>query len=1852
SSAGLAPGQEYTAEFDITVPVDAEGNWFLIGASDAGQAVKEVGFEANNQAVRPLAVTLAPYADLEISDLTVPAQTIADPARLAVGWTVTNRGTGAGITGSWTDTVLLSRDDVVGNSDDIVLGRFQHSGGLAVGASYRREETLLAPPLLSGRFTLFVQTDSAGVVFENGEEADNRIARTPVDILPRAYADLQFAAASNAPTALSGGSVQVSWRVENRGIGRTDLTQWSDQVWLARKADGTDVAVSGAFDHLGALAAGAGYDRSAALALPEGLSGEFFVFVRTGSPYEFIYGGDNQVLAGKVQVDLAPSADLVVQSITAPADAREGETIQIGWTVLNQGEAAADADIFDTLELFKPGDASARPVSLGSFRYSGGLEAGKFYTRTERVVLPARLEGAWAVRITTNVGARVFELGTRAANNSLLDDQVLQVSTLPRPDVQVATIAAPDTITAGSGFGVSYQIVNRGTVGTSGRWNDKVYLSLDNRFSGDDLLLDTVANPQALDPQGGAYSAATKTVSVPTRYQGQAYILVIADGDNQLDEHPNDANNLAARAIFIDPYPPADLVASAVSAPAQALYGTEIEVRFTVTNDGVNATDKTTWVDSVWLARDATRPTPGLKDDLGQVIGNGGIFLGSAVHVGALAKGESYEAVIKVRIPAQIESGRYFITPWTDAYDAVLEDTFTPNPDDPAEFDSNNYKARAIDILGNPPLPLPDLQVISVTADATGSVDAPFTVSWTVQNRDDGSADNWVDTVYVSDKPWGEAGAKVWSLGTFGRVKPLERLGTYTNTQSFVLGPSVLANYVTVVTDTNAVMPFVVESNETNNAASTTTQIVPRPADLVALSLTADAQSFSGERINVSWTVQNQGQAVWSGTQRWTDEIWLSPDPVMGARAIQLGTVVHDNRNGLAAGATYTESAQFTLPAGIDGPYYLHLVVDGAGREPKGEFESGDNNRTRGAYASMAYEGGRGSNNIDDTTLTVVYREADLVVSQFEFLPTATSGDTVEVRFSVRNQGTRDTRETVWANRVFLSRDPSLDSSDLQVADTLTNLYFNGLRAGESLSYTLRVQIPEGTEGDWYLIGYADADVVGIGGTGPAPTEAGNTAGLSADAVREFRGEGNNVVVKPLAVSLRPAADLQVSEVIIPERVLTGQMLDLRYTVVNAGSGATPPAQRKWFDRVYLSADAALDISADREIARIEHDGALAAGAEYTVSQSIRLRNDLVGPFYVFVLADGDERNPRGQLYEGNREDNNATPSKQPLLIERPPPADLVVTDFQLPAGAVVNQELLLSWTVKNQGQFDAQGSWTDSVYLSADGQWDLGDLLLGQVARSGGLVAGDTYTTLPQRFTLPPLKAGAYRVIVRPDIFNQVYEGSDEGNNAAASAGTLAVTVPELQMGVARNVVLQNGIGQLYRVQAAAGQTLRFSLDSDSASAANEIYVAFNKVPSASDFDASFTTPLQPDQTAILPTSQAGDYYVLVRALSGAGGGLPARVKAEALPFQIIDVTPDQGGDGRWVSMTISGAQFKTGAVAKLVRPGIAEIAPTRVQVVDATTIQAVFDLRNQPHGLYDVQVTNPDGAVAVLPYRYLVERALPIDVTLGLGGPRALSPGESGLYHVTLESATNVDTPYVFFEMGLPEMGDNGRVLGLPYVSFASNVRGGPSEADNPNSAWASLDSEVNTDGYNLAPGYVLDLAAGGFVGLNFTAQTYPGFKAILAKDKLQLRQVLAEARPEWIADGSFESRMVGYENFIQKLIDNPLAGLKARDHVLRGLGLVVLVQRHERLAVDAVGAQQLAGVARVLAGDGVGQRQQVQGAQRDVGQVADGRGHHVQAAGRIMLRASGGARGVQGGQEAGLAQRGSGWWHRRAW
>ncbi|MDN5787881.1 CARDB domain-containing protein, partial [Pseudorhodobacter sp.] len=1070
-----------------------------------------------------------------------------------------------------------------------------------------------------------------------------------------------------------------------------------------------------------------------------------------------------------------------------------------------------------------------------------------------------------------------------------------------------------------------------------------------------------------------------------------------------------------------------------------------------------------------------------------------------------LAVGESYEMVVRVTIPADLPSGRYYITPWSDSYDVVAEDSLAinVNPDDPNEIDSNNYKGRAIDILGYTPV-RPDLVVSAVqTAGPVIAGGDPLVVNWTVTNAglvEAAAANGWVDRVYLSDKAtFGAVGEKLWLLGDVRREAALAAGESYRGSAQFDLPPSAAGLYVHVITDA-AVRGYqaVAEADEQNNLASGMGTVTNIPADLRVVSVTAATGATSGEPLRISFTVQNKGGAVWDGTRYWADSVWLSKDPVLDRRrATYLGEVVHDAGAGLGAGESYSQSLDFTLPPGTEGAYYIHVAtdVDRLGHLPHGESDAGNAGNARDFYGSSVFETEDDpTGNFGRGAVDITYAEPDLRITSRTIPATATSGGPLALQWRVTNSGSRETRVSNWVDRVFLSLDGSLDGQDFLLGE----LRHEGtLGIGEGYDAALNVTLPQGISGNYTV--YIETDsTFGKGGTYQVSTIRPGLAGLSAasDAVKEFKGEGNNSTSGTIAVTAAITADLVISALEIPQRAINGQTLNLTWEVTNSGA---IPTGGGWRDLIYLSRDASLDTRSDFYLGFHDHMTGLDAGASRAVSLSARLPKGLSGSWYVFVVADPLGNSYSGAVFEDGAEENIRS-SAQPLLIDQVPPSDLLPSDVEVSGGSAPGDTVEVTWTVTNQSAEAAQGSWVDAVWLSKDGDWDIGDIFLGHFTRTGGLAAGQSYDGALTA-ELPVVADGTWRVIVRTDARNTVNEGSDEANNTLAAAAPLTIQSPRLTLDVPVTTMLAGSSERLYRVEVPAGQTLRVSLAGGDPQVPNEIFVKWDTPPSQADFDAAQKSIFGQVQEAVISTTKPGVYYILVRSFGGKDATPVAHtLKAELLPFQVIDVTPDQGGSARFVTMVIQGAAISEGAIAKLSRPGVAEYLPVSVRRVDATKLIAVFDLQDAPHGLYDVIVTNGDGQQAILPYRYLVERAVERDVTVGLGGPRVVPAGEAGLYNVVVDSLTNVDTPYVYFTFGAPEMGVNDMAYGLPFLQFATNLGDG---SDAPAAGLTGAQSTLNLGGQLLAPGYAYDLAATGQAQMTFAVQTYPGLDALINRD-----------------------------------------------------------------------------------------------------------------------------------------------------
>ena len=593
----------------------------------------------------------------------------------------------------------------------------------------------------------------------------------------------------------------------------------------------------------------------------------------------------------------------------------------------------------------------------------------------------------------------------------------------------------------------------------------------------------------------------------------------------------------------------------------------------------------------------------------------------------------------------------------------------------------------------------------------------------------DPAVEGWQDGIYLStDAVLDRDDRRLLVVPTTPTRGPLDAAGgaadRYTRTETVRL-PLDLASaggtyYLIVEADVNRRQP---ESGEANNAAASPALALTLPAlpDLVVTDIRAPIEALSGQEVELTWTVRNQGGADFTGTHR--DQVFLSADAAAGNDQFFNN---FDFTGTIPAGGAITRVQRITLPINLEGGRYV--VV-----------------RTDAADAAFEHAGESNNVTVDDAAVAVRLSPLpNLRVAAVTPPPTAFSGQQTVVEWVVTNVGTGPTSAPVWYDAVYLSTDDVLDAQDVYLGAAANASYLN---PGESYAGSLAVALPRGISGPYRFLVQTD----------------------STNYVYEHTAEDDNVRAgAATAVQLTPPPDLRVAAVNAPTQAFSGQPMSLTWTVANAGPGRT--VESSWADAVYLSADAVLD-AGDRLLGAFGRDGALTAGADYTPTRTVTLPTGVSGDFFVFVRAD-----VYGQVFEHAFEGNNVGSDATPVRVNLTPPPDLEVTAAAAPATALANHPLSVTYTVANNGATETTAAaWTDRVYLSADATLDpAADLLLAARTHYGALEPGAEYRATVTG-TLPQILAGGFHVFVVTDAADQVFE-LDNANNTRKTAGTVRV--------------------------------------------------------------------------------------------------------------------------------------------------------------------------------------------------------------------------------------------------------------------------------------------------------------------------------------------------------------------------------------------------------------------------------------------------------------------------------------------
>ncbi len=369
-----------------------------------------------------------------------------------------------------------------------------------------------------------------------------------------------------------------------------------------------------------------------------------------------------------------------------------------------------------------------------------------------------------------------------------------------------------------------------------------------------------------------------------------------------------------------------------------------------------------------------------------------------------------------------------------------------------------------------------------------------------------------------------------------------------------------------------------------NHAALSAVIVYNKPAgpDLIVTAVGAPAKTSSGQTITIPVTVKNQGTAT-SGL--FYVGLYLSSDSNITTGDTFLG---QEYLSSLVAGGEQTFTTTITIPKNITGTYYIGAIAD-----TKSKIAESDE-----------------SNNSFAASPTTITAGPDLIVTALGAPAKTSSGQTITVPVTAKNQGTGTSG--LFYVGLYLSTDSNITTSDTFLGDD----YISSLAAGSELTYTTTIAIPENITGTYYIGAIAD----------------------TKNKIIESDKSNNSFAASPTVIT--PGPDLVVTALGAPASAAPGQAITVPVTVKNQGTGTSG----LFYVGLYLSTDSGITTS-DTFLGD-EYISSLAAGAQLTYNTTITIPDNITGTYYIGAIAD-----TKNKIIESDKSNNSFAAS--PTTIAR-----------------------------------------------------------------------------------------------------------------------------------------------------------------------------------------------------------------------------------------------------------------------------------------------------------------------------------------------------------------------------------------------------------------------------------------------------------------------------------------------------------------------------------------------------------------------------------------------------------------------
>ncbi len=1019
---------------------------------------------------------------------------------------------------------------------------------------------------------------------------------------------------------IAGQPLTVKWKVRNDGRGSTGDASWKDYIWLVPNISaGTSMTGSKllmSVDNVTALAPGENYENTVNVTLEERIYGNYDLvitsnmygatninFTKTGGtapiPYDpenadygFLmakgnasyvtveeeneYNGESDNFFYKrINIQVPPLADIQVPRVVAVVDNSDpdlnpspinsaglasssafysGKKVKVTATIANNGGADVNGTTISNVLYISstPELGNGKSFRLSSHSMNLTVKAGESVTDEFTATIPYDWYGDTYFIVDADVNDAVYELAN-TANNSGVSDLINTLLT-PGADFEPYDINTPYRISSGMKFGVSYAVRNIGPgVPFANTWKDKVYISSKNTG------LDNSAKLIGTYSQNGAYSLA-----------GEGYEY---KGDDYKANRSVSVSGLQPGTYYIYIKVDAENAVleydgennNVIMSKAVTLADPDLTAEIISISEETLSTD--TKVAVTWRLKNigtADIQNAIVKDGFyasSNANGANTISLGTATNTVSIVAGGEKTFRTNITIPKNSAlNGTRYVYVKTNI-DNKLTESSTANNSSASVAKQFIYAEDPTTVKVNGT----NLTVSALSVASTATPGADLSLSYNVKNTGSLVIDKEVkQEIFISKSKYFDSSAKVLSVtGTLPSTNGLQAEASVTANVNISIPSDIKGGqyYIFVIINNDRLLA---EKKYDDNQVKSPVYVNGNLPNLTASNLVVPATVMTSEKAEVSWTLSNVG--TWDAENA-VCTVYLSTDATLSSDDKQLASV----RSGkLVKNGTTNMKANIELADNVIGTRYFIVKTNTSDAEES----TTDDNIVSGQFTAK------------QSPLP------DLTISDLSTEGTLRGGQSVTVKAKVTNNGDSETHADKWTEVFYLSEGYTLDVKKAIKLGSKTHV---GTLAKDG-SYDIKADftVPASAKGYYVLFAVAD--------------------GTSALTEKSKDNNQTKVAVYVEDPSDTPA-DLAVTKMSVPSRLMAGEAITISYNIANQGEYA---AKGKLRDVLYLSEDNKWDEN-DAMIGVVNGDVNIDPATEITRTVTGRIANVPEGDYYLIV---------------------------------------------------------------------------------------------------------------------------------------------------------------------------------------------------------------------------------------------------------------------------------------------------------------------------------------------------------------------------------------------------------------------------------------------------------------------------------------------------------------------------------------------------------------------------------------------------------------------------------------------------------